>query len=58
MDSILKLLHALIECKPQEVVNKYARLVAKELGKEGDLKFLKSIGYVEIEKEKVKKLGE
>ena len=48
MTNLQKLKTALIECKPQEVVNKYAQLVAKEFGKENDPEFLKSIGYVEI----------
>lgn len=54
MNNLQKLKNALIECKPQEVINKYALLVAKDYGKENDLEFLKSIGYIEIEKVKRK----
>lgn len=50
MTNLQKLKNALIECKPQEVVNRYALLVAKEYGKENDMEFLKKIGYVEIKK--------
>lgn len=54
MTNLQKLKKSLIECKPQEVINKYALLVAEEYGKENDLEFLKSIGYIEIEKVKKK----
>lgn len=58
MTNLKKLKKALIECKPQEVVNKYALLVAKEFGKENDMEFLKSIGYIEINKIEGDKCGE
>ena len=58
MNNLQKLKKALIECKPQEVVNKYALLVAKEYGKENDPEFLKKIGYVEIKKNEGDKCGE
>lgn len=58
MNNLQKLKKALIECKPQEVINKYALLVAEEFGKENDLEFLKKIGYIEINKTEGDKCGE
>ena len=58
MNNLQKLKKALIECKPQEVINKYALLVAEEFGKENDPEFLKSIGYIEINKTEGDKCGQ
>lgn len=58
MTNLQKLKKALIECKPQEVVNKYALLVAEEYGKATDPEFLKKIGYIEIKNNEGESHGE